>query len=339
MKRKNVMLLVVMLGLASLAVLMVVRPSVGLLTLPGESSTGQAGPLPGPLSSLPFRAGVEGDPSLTGKSIPASQPGAASPSETLGASVESRRDSQKAQAPSAADGEKTGSGLLDRMIVYNTSVSLAVESVPESVNAIGALAEGVGGFVAGTSIRYNDDKEYATLTLRVPATAYNQVMNGLRRMAVKVVNENGSTRDVTEEFTDLDAQLRNLQAMEAQYLELLKRANTIDEILKVQARLTDVRGQIERAKGRMNLLQRTSDMATIAVSLSPADAVSVNKPHPAWDPAATVQEAWEQSLVIVRAIADVGLRVLVFSWWLVPPALLAWGVWAMTDRSRRQVLR
>jgi len=175
----------------------------------------------------------------------------------------------------------------------------------------------------------------ATLTLRVPATAYNQVMNGLRRMAVKVVNENGSTRDVTEEFTDLDAQIRNLQAMEVQYLELLKRANTIDEILKVQARLSDVRGQIERNKGRMNLLQRTSDMATIAVTLSPADAVSVKKPHPAWDPAATVQEAWEQSLVIVRAVADVGLRVVVFSWWLLPPALLTWGVWAMSRRPQR----
>jgi len=328
MKRKKVMLLVGMLGLASLAVLMVVRPSLGL-------PTGQAGPLPGFLSSLPGGAAVEGGQGITGKSVGANRPEAGPPSEALAATGEPRSDSQKGQVRPATGDASAGSGLLDRMIVYNTAVSLAVESVPESVNAIGALAEGVGGFVAGTSIRYNDDKEYATLTLRVPATAYNQVMNGLRRMAVKVVNENGSTRDVTEEFTDLDAQIRNLQAMEVQYLELLKRANTIDEILKVQARLSDVRGQIERNKGRMNLLQRTSDMATIAVTLSPADAVSVKKSRPAWDPATSVQEAWEQSLVIVRAVADVGLRVVVFSWWLLPPALLTWGVWAMSRRPQR----
>src|SRR3990167_4149930 len=273
MKRKRVILLAGILGLAGLAVLILARPSLG--------------PLPPPLAGLPGGVAVEGGQVIAGKSVgAANRPEAAPPSEASAATREPRSDSQKGQVRPAAGDASAGSGLLDRMIVYNTAVSLAVESVPESVNAIGALAEGVGGFVAGTSIRYNDDKEYATLTLRVPATAYNQVMNGLRRMAVKVVNENGSTRDVTEEFTDLDAQLRNLQAMEVQYLELLKRANTIDEILKVQARLTDVRGQIERIKGRINLLQRTSDMATIAVTLSPAGAVSVKKPHPAWDPAA-----------------------------------------------------
>lgn len=324
MKRKKVMLLVGMLGLASLAVFMVVRPALGL-------PTGGAGPL----YSLPGRDAVEGDQGITGKSVPAGQPAPGLPPGAVASTGQSQSDSQKAQVQQTAGDASAGSGVLDRMIVYNTSVSLAVESVPESVNAIGALAEGVGGFVAGTSIRYNDDKEYATLTLRVPSTAYNQVMNDLRRMAVKLISENGSTRDVTEEFTDLDAQLRNLQATEAQYLELLKRANTIDEILKVQARLTDVRGQIERTKGRMNMLQRTSDTATIAVTLSPADAVSVKKSRPAWDPAATVQEAWEQSLVIVRAVADVGLRVVVFSWWLLPPALLAWGVWAIARRPQR----
>lgn len=238
------------------------------------------------------------------------------------------------RSPAGASAEQGQGATLDRMIVYNTSIALAVESVPESVNAITALAEGSGGYVAGASLRYQEEKELATLTLKVPASAFGQVMNALRKMAVKVSNETGSTRDVTEEFSDLAAQLRNYEATEAQYLELLKRANTIDEILKVQARLTEVRGQIERTRGRMNLIQRTADMATIAVSLAPAVAVK-EKERLAWDPSRSVREAWEQSLALVQALADVSLRVAVFSWWLAPPALLAWGAWAALRRPQR----
>lgn len=243
-------------------------------------------------------------------------------------------------APGASvAGEPALSGsITDRMIVYNTSISLAVDNVQESVNAVTALASGAGGIVSGTSIRYDDKKkEQATLTLRVPSTAYNQVMNDLRKLGAKVLNETGSTRDVTEEFTDLGAQLRNFQATEAQYLELLKQARTIDEILKVQAQLTNVRGQIERTKGRMNLLERTADMGTIAVSLTPVTPSILKEPATGWDPAKTVQDAWEESLVFVRLFADASLRVLVFSWWLPPVGLFAWGIWAVTRRRPREV--
>lgn len=261
----------------------------------------------------------------------------------------SRSSAEISRAPSSSEASKGGlpqgqdqsggdtSGqyqLTDRMIVYNTVIALSVENVGLAMSAVRGLAEGVGGFVAGTSSRYQNDKEYASITLRVPASAYNQMMDSLRKLAVKVISEDGTARDVTEEFTDLAAQLRNLEATEAQYLELLKRANTIDEILKVQGKLTEVRGQIERIKGRMNLLQRTSDMATIVVNLSPSGPAKAK--GQGWDPAQSAQEAWEQSLAIVQKLADVGIRVIVFSWWLVLPVLVAWGVWALVHQSRRR---
>jgi hypothetical protein len=221
----------------------------------------------------------------------------------------------------------------DRMVVYNSTVALEVDSVGDSVNAVRSLTSSVGGIVAGASSQFKGDTEYATLTLRVPSDQYNRVMSELRGMAVRVTSENGSAKDVTDEFTDLGAQLRNYESTEAQLLELMKRANTIDEILKVQAQLTQVRGNIERTRGRINLLQKTSDMATIAVNLAPVGAPSQPGPRPlVWDPARSVKEAWEGSLRIVQGAADAGLRVLVFSWWLVPPALLAWAVWSARRR-------
>ncbi len=241
-----------------------------------------------------------------------------------------------AAAPAGSPAPSEQSQSNDRMVVYNATVSLEVESVGDSVAKIRALVDGTGGMIAGASTRFQGETELATLTIRVPAREYNRVMSELRGMAAKVLSENGSAKDVTEEFTDLGSQLRNFEAAELQYLELLRRANTIDEILKVQAQLNQVRAQIERTRGRINLLQRTSDMATIVVSLTPVGAPAPSKrPQPVWDPAKSVQEAWEQSLRLVGAIADAGLRAVVFSWWMVPIGLVAWGIWSARRRPAR----
>ena len=71
-------------------------------------------------------------------------------------------------------------------------------------------------------------------------------------------SESTTGQDVTEQYTDLDSQLRNLEASEAQLLELMKQAGTVEEILKVQQELTNTRGQIEQIKGQMQYLEQSS---------------------------------------------------------------------------------
>lgn len=270
---------------------------------------------------------------------PSSRPEPARDTAALKAPEAAQADDAQARAaapaaPGTAGGAPAQAAAEDRMIVYNANISLAVENVSDSVQAVRGLTEGVGGMVAGSASRLDKDKEVANLTIRVPSSAFNQVMSGLRKLGVKVLTENGTARDVTEEFTDLDAQMRNLQVTEAQFQELMKRAVTIDDILKVQTQLTQVRGQIERLKGRMNVLQRTSDMATIVVNLSPAEPVHFKEPPKGWDPGRTVRDAWDQSWIAVTAVLDGMLRVAVFSWWLVVLAPLVWAVFAFVRRPR-----
>ncbi len=222
----------------------------------------------------------------------------------------------------------------DRMVVRNASLTLAVDSVPSALEAVRGLTEGVGGFVSGSSSYYEDNSEYATLTLRVPSSAYTQLITSLRKLAVRVENEDSTARDVTEEYTDLDAQVRNLRATEAQLLELMKRAVTVDEILKVQVELTRTRGLIERIQGRLNVLERTTDLATVVVSLIP---VRVSRGGgPIWEPLETIREAWEESLAFIQSLADVGIRMVVFFWWLVPPAFIGWLIWRLTKRPTQR---
>src|SRR3972149_7655643 len=95
-----------------------------------------------------------------------------------------------------------------------------------------------------------------------------------RGIAKQVRSERSEASEVTEEYTDLEARLRNLEATEASYLELLTGAGDIPDILLVQDRLSQVRQEIEQVQGRINLLDNLTDLATITIQLSlPAAAV------------------------------------------------------------------
>ncbi|MDO8670625.1 MAG: DUF4349 domain-containing protein, partial [Dehalococcoidia bacterium] len=116
--------------------------------------------------------------------------------------------------------------------------------------------------------------------------------------------------------------------------ELLKKAATIDDILKVQQKLGDTRGQIERIKGRMIYLERRSDMATITVSLRP-DSPARNVNSQTWDPIRVASDSWEASMIFLQTIGSLVIAIAVFFWWLIPMAILAviaWRIW----RSRRR---
>jgi len=89
----------------------------------------------------------------------------------------------------------------------------------------------------------------------------------LRSMAVEVSAETTSAQDVTEEYVDLEATLRNLEATEAQLLKLMEKAVKVEDILDVQRELSRVQQDIERTKGRMQYLERTSAMSLIQVTL------------------------------------------------------------------------
>ena len=249
-------------------------------------------------------------------------------------------------APRIDGGVTSGSlDLLGRTIIRNGSVSLVVESVPDAFSAVSAIATSNGGFVANSSLwsvtpvdEHNvsqdepsgtngdllprDDGQRGRLTIRVPADRFEAVVADLRDLAIKVTSVSTSSQDVTEQFTDQQAQLRNLRAVEAQYLSLLDEAKGIGEIFQVQDRLNQVRWEIERVTGRIQPLESLSELATITIDLSPEAAPFVAEPGSGDSPLDAAREAWSASLATLSVIATVALVAVVYSWWLLPVLLV-----------------
>jgi hypothetical protein len=225
-----------------------------------------------------------------------------------------------APIPGTASGGEQSSfpGILDRKIIMTATITLESDEVSKRFEDVGNLAASYGGFIASSSFGNSGDEQTASITIRVPAQSYQSVLSELRRFG-DVKGEQSSASDVTEEYTDLDSRLRNLRGIEAQYLEFLTRAMTIDEILTVQDRLNATRLEIEQVQGRINLLDNQADLATITIHLEPP---FVAKTEPKGDgttnPVEALENGWEASLAVLTGVAAVALAVIAFSWWLVP---------------------
>jgi hypothetical protein len=159
------------------------------------------------------------------------------------------------------------------MVIYVTELSLLVADPTRAADAIGDISTQAGGYIAGVENKDDSGTPLTIVKVKVPPERYDPTMRQLRGLAVEVTNEKATTQDVTEEFNDVQTQLAALEASYNQLLELMGKAQNVDEILKIQTKLSETKTQIDRLKGRQTFLQRSADLATITVNLRPANDV------------------------------------------------------------------
>ncbi|HXZ28287.1 MAG TPA: DUF4349 domain-containing protein [Terriglobales bacterium] len=182
--------------------------------------------------------------------------------------VEGALDKYASVAPGAAGGEsKSVQAAFDRKIVRTGAMELVVKDAPAAVAQLQALAERLGGYVESSNLTQVGDSMNGSVKLRIPAARFDEARAGAHGIGLRVQSESVEATDVTRQFVDLEASLRNFRAEEAQYLEILKRASRTEDVLQVAEHLSDVRGRIERTQGELNLLSHQVEMSTLTVNL------------------------------------------------------------------------
>ncbi len=191
---------------------------------------------------------------------------------------------------------------VDQKIIKNGSLRITVDKVSDALGAVTAIATARGGFVqSSSSTERGDGTHEGQITLRVPAKDFEAAMADVKALA-KVVNyELATGQDVTEQYTDLQAQLRNAQAQEEEYLRIMKKAESVEDILKVQERLGQIRGVIESLQGRLKYLENVTAYSTVNVSL--AEEPTVQVPTKEFRPGTSVKEAVKALIGIAQGSA------------------------------------
>ncbi len=192
---------------------------------------------------------------------------------------------------------------------------IVVADTAKAVNDVTASVEALNGYVSGSEVWREGELLRARLTLRVPSKSLTPALAAIRNAARRVENETMSSEDVTQEYVDLEARLRNLEATELELRELLKtvrqNARKAAEILEVHQQLTQIRGEIEQIKGRIQHLGHNVSMSNIALDVLP-DAITKPVVESAWQPAVIVKDATRALVSAFRAATTVAIWIVVY---------------------------
>jgi hypothetical protein len=229
-----------------------------------------------------------------------------------------------------------------RLVIRNANLTLVVEDPAASAAEISALADSMGGFVVSSNI-YESTFEQgvratrASITVRVPAERLNEALAEIKSGAVEVRSENVSGQDVTQEYTDLQSRLRNLEAAEEELREIMGSLTKAEDVLRVYDSLRQVREEIEVIKGRIQYFEQSALLSAVTIELLP-DVVSQPLQIGRWQPQGTAKEAFETVIRAFQFLTDAAIWFVI----LVLPILIVlslpfWVIrWVVIRRRKRK---
>jgi len=223
-----------------------------------------------------------------------------------------------AELKSAAS-TKAQTATSDRKMVRTGALELIVISPADAAEQIRRMAESMGGYLEAAQIGGTKEAPTAALTIRIPATRFEDAKAGMRKLAAHVESEKTDAQDVTRQYVDMEARLRNLRAEEAQYLAIMKSAYKVDDMIEVSQKVSEVRGEIEQQQAEFQTLSKQVETVAITVSLrAVADAQVFGL---TWRPLYQLKVAARDGLDAMADYATTMTAILCYA-----PVILAWSL-------------
>ena len=229
---------------------------------------------------------------------------------------------EKALAPEAAAPvaqDKVPAASADRKLVRTGSLELTVNSPADVAEQIRRLAESMGGYLESAQIGGTKDAPTADITIRVPATHFEDAKARIRGLAARVESEKTDATDVTRQYVDMQARLHNLRAEQVQCLTIMKSAFKVDDLLQVAEKLSEVRGEIEQQQAEFQTLRKQVETVAISISLrtlADTEVFGLN-----WRPLYQLKLGLRNGLAALGDYAATMAAILFYV-----PVILAWGL-------------
>jgi hypothetical protein len=226
--------------------------------------------------------------------------------------------------------------MMEQKIIYVLEVSLKSDNVTSTVKSVQEKVSAVGGYVAESRQNNNETQTTAYLTLRIPSAQFESFKGDLSAFGT-VADEHLFTDDVSKEYFDVETRLRSWEAQEKRYLEILNQAKTVEEILKIEDSLANVRREMESLKGQLQYWDNRVQYSEIRMNIYPSQSnFKVNDP---WQPV-SLQSTFEAAKnAVIKTISFIWNAVnylIIFVGYALPLGiLLATGWFVYRKRKRR----
>lgn len=153
----------------------------------------------------------------------------------------------------------------EQKIIKTARLAFETKDVEATHKKILQLASNFKGLVQSDNSGKDYNRIYKNLVIRIPTENFQQFLDGISEGVSYFDQKDISRQDVSEEFVDLEARLKAKRVLEERYLELLKKANKVEEMLQIERELSNIREEIEARQGRLQYLQNQVSMSTVNI--------------------------------------------------------------------------
>ncbi len=198
-----------------------------------------------------------------GGQYPAEVPGEPMAERVMdGAQISATGDTERALSMIAAAEAAEG-----RKVIKTAELDVEVESLDDAQKQVVELVDRLGGFISSLTVSDYTTSWVSEIVARVPSEHFREVYDAVKALG-EVERDHIGGQDVTEEFMDLERRIANKQAEEERVREMFKQAETVEDLLKVEQRLSEVRMEIEGYQGRLRFLKDQVRYSTLTITLT-----------------------------------------------------------------------
>lgn len=165
----------------------------------------------------------------------------------------------------AAGTVQTSVPVVERKLIKNGDVWFKTKSIGETKQQIQAALNAVNGYIAKENAYDYSENPSEELTVRVPAKDFDKFLERILEGVEELDSKHIDIQDVTAEFVDIEARLKNKKQLEAKYQELLLKATNMNDILSIEREINSIREEIESTEGRLKYLSNQVSYSTLQI--------------------------------------------------------------------------
>jgi len=160
-----------------------------------------------------------------------------------------------------------GDVAIERKLIKEGSIEYKVNNLSQAKSQLLKATEKWKGYVGSESAYNTSERNSTTFIIRVPAANFDSLLTSATTGIEHFDRKDITVKDVTEEYVDVEARLKTKKDLEMRYMELLKKANTVTEMLEIEREMGTLRADIESIEGRLNVMKSQVAFSTLTVTI------------------------------------------------------------------------